>query len=117
MAKYRVIRNKKAYLKRRSLRRFLTLITLMSIFLYAAHVIYTNRMYRLDEMKEALVLYQEKYEEVMLRQGFYENQMIRLEDEDYVAMLAREHLRSLPHEIVFRIMGSEATATNEDDEN
>jgi len=64
-------------------------------------------MNRLEEMQLELEAYRERHNEVLLRQGFYNNQILRLEDEDYVAMLAREHLRSLPNEIVFRVIDSE----------
>ena len=118
MAKYRVIRNKKSYLRRRRFRRFLTLTIIGATFLYTAHMIYENRMDQLDAMKEELAHYQERYNETMLRQGFYENQIVRLEDEEYVAMLARGYLRSLPDEIVFRLIGSDAQlVTDEDNEN
>ena len=102
MAKFRVIKNRKAYLRRRRIRRFLTLAIIVAVFGYAAHSTYANRMSRLEEVRAELAAYQEEYEELRLRQGFYLNQAIRLEDEDYIAMLAREqHFMSLPNEIVF----------------
>jgi len=104
MAKYRVIKNRKAHLRRRSIRRFLTLAIIVTIFAYVAHQTYAHRLNRLEETRAELAAYEAWYDEVMLRQGYYENQVIRLQDEDYVAMLAREqHFMSLPNEIVFRI--------------
>jgi len=114
MAKYRVIRNRKAYLRRRSIRRFLSLAIIVAIFAYLMYSTYLNRMQRLEEIKGELAIYQEIHEEVLLRQGFYNNQIVRLKDEDYIAMLAREHLRSLPNEIVFRIIGDETEFPDED---
>jgi len=105
MAKYRVIKNRKAYLRRRSIRRFLSLAIIVTVFAYATYSTYLNRMKRLEEMRMELALYEEKHDEILLRQGFYNNQIVRLKDEDYIAMLAREYLRSLPNEIVFRVIG------------
>ena len=123
MAKFKVIKNRRAYLRRRRFRRFLTLATIVTIFAYAAHTTYAIRVNRLNSAREELASYQEKYDEIMLRQEFYENQVIRLEDEDYIAMLARErHFRALPNEIVFRfvddsILSSVTTETFDADVN
>ena len=113
MAKYRVIKNRKAYLRRRRIRRFLTLAMIVMIFAYVAHRTYANQKNRLEVARAELAVYQERYDEVVLRQGYYENQVIRLQDEDYIAMLAREqHFMSLPNEIVFRI-GNRSTLSLE----
>ena len=121
MAKYRVIKNRKAHLRRRRIRRFLTLAMIVMIFVYAAHRTYANQMNRLEEARAELAAYQEQFDEVMLRQGYYENQVVRLQDEDYIAMLAREqHFMSLPNEIVFRVIDRSALLseiTDEYDEN
>jgi len=91
------------------------LAIIVTVFVYAAHHTYANRMNRLEEVRAELAAYQEQYDEVMLRQGYYENQVIRLEDEDYIAMLARErHFMSLPNEIVFTFRAaSSSTALTE----
>ena len=121
MTKFKVIKNRRAYLRRRKIRRFLTLTTIVTIFVYAAHSTYANRMNLLNSALEELEAYQEQRYEIMLRQKFYLNQIIRLEDEDYIAMLARErHFRALPNEIVFRIvddssLSSIATDTYDDE--
>ena len=105
MTKFKVIKNRKAHLRRRRIRRFLTLAIIVGIFAYTAHTTYANRMLLLEEAQAALASYQEEHDEALLRHGFYSNQIIRLEDEDYVAMLARErYFWSLPNEIVFRII-------------
>jgi len=107
--KFRVIKNRRAYLRGRRIRRFLTLAIIVTIFAYATHIIYVTQMNRLDELKVELKAYQAEHDEVMLRQGFYLNQVVRLEDEDYVAMLARErYFRSLSNEIVFRIIDGDS---------
>ena len=121
MAKFKVIKNRKAHLRRRRIRRFLTLTTIVTIFAYAAHATYANRINRIEAARAELEAYQEQYDEVMLRQEFYLNQVTRLEDEDYIAMLARErHFRSLPNEIVFRIVDDStlsSVTTDTDEEN
>ena len=116
MAKFRVIKNRRAYLRRRRVRRFLTMAIIVTIFVYAAHTTYAHRMNMLEEVKAELAGYQEQYDDVMLRQGYYENQIIRLEDEDYIAMFARERFQSLPGEIVFRIVDDSMHATEITDE-
>ena len=104
MANLRVIKNRRAYLRRRRIRRFLTMAVIVTIFTYMAHTTYVNRVALLEVARAELAVYQEQYDDVRLRQGYYKNQIIRLEDEDYIAMLAREQYRSLPGEIVFRIV-------------
>jgi len=92
----------------------LTLAVIVTIFAYAAHSTYANRMNRLEEVRAELAAYQEEYADVMLRQGFYSNQVIRLEDEDYIAMLARErHFMSLPNEIIFTFRDTDRSALSE----
>lgn len=113
MARYRVIRNRKAYLRRRGIRRFLSLAIIITIFAYATYSTYLNRMKRLEEIRMERAVYEETLDEVLLRQGFYNNQIVRLKDEDYIAMLAREYLRSLPNEIVFRVIGDEIETVDE----
>jgi len=70
-------------------------------------------MKRLEEIRMERAVYEETLDEVLLRQGFYNNQIVRLKDEDYIAMLAREYLRSLPNEIVFRVIGDEIETVDE----
>ena len=102
MAQFRVIRSRK--MRRRKIRRFLTLTILVTIFVYAASTVYASRRSQLNEVRATLEIYQQELDEILLRQGYYENQVIRLEDEDYIAMLARERYnRTRPNEIVFRI--------------
>jgi len=72
-------------------------------------------MNRLEEVRAELAAYQEEYADVMLRQGFYENQVIRLQDEDYIAMLARErHFMSLPNEIIFTFRDAPLSETTDE---
>jgi len=112
MASFKVVRNRKAYLRRRKMRRFLTVMTIVIIFAYATHATYVNRVNQIEDALEELAAYEEQYEEVMLRQEFYLNQVIRLGDEDYIAMLARErHFMSLPDEIIFRFVNDSTNSS------
>jgi len=100
----RVIRNSRRRRQRKT-RRLLTMMVIIGSFTYMTYSIYTSRRAQLHEVRVELAHYQRELDEVMLRQGFYENQVIRLEDEDYIAMLARErYFRSLPNEIIFRLI-------------
>ena len=100
----RVIRNSRRRRQRKT-RRLLTMTVIITSFIYMTYSIHISRRAQLNEVRVELAHYQHELEEVMLRQGFYENQVIRLEDEDYIAMLARElYFRSLPNEIIFRLI-------------
>ena len=100
----RVIRNSRRRRQRKN-RRLLMMAIIIASFTYMTYSIYTSRRAHLDEVRVELAHYQRELDEVMLRQGFYENQVIRLEDEGYIAMLARErYFRSLPNEIIFRLI-------------
>ena len=118
MANFKVVKNRKVYLRRRRLRRFLTLTTIVIIFAYATHATYVNRMNQIEVALAELETYKEQYDGIRLRQEFYLNQVIRLEDEDYIAMLARErHFMSLPNEIIFRFVNdsTHSSATTDTD--
>ena len=107
MAKFRVIKNKR-HLRRRRMRCFLTVTVVAGVFAYAIHTMHASRVTRLEEAEATLASYQAQLDEIMLRQGFYENQIIRFEDEDYVTMFARErYFFSLPDEIIFRVIDPE----------
>lgn len=103
LATYKVIKNRKAQLRRRNIRRVLTLAIIVGFFVYAGRVTHANRLSRLESARLELNHYRDVYEDVMLRQGFYRNQLIRLDDEAYVLKFARErHFWSLPGEVIFR---------------
>ena len=111
---FRLIRSRRRRGRRR--RRLLVMAIIIGSFVYATYSIYASRRTQLIDIRAELEYYERELDEVMLRQGFYENQVVRLEDEDYIAMLARERLfRSLPNEIIFRLL--DASATDASDEN
>lgn len=105
----RMIRNSRRRRQRR-IRRLLVMTIIVASFTYMTFSIYITSRAQLNDVRVALDYYQRELDEVMLRQGFYQNQVIRLEDEDYVAMLARErYFRSLPNEIIFRLIEVEGS--------
>ena len=104
MRKFRVINNRKRRLRTFAARRFVTVSFIVAIFVVAGFTLYTDRIGRLARATELLESYEAEHANILLRQGFYLNEIIRLEDDDYIAMLAREqYFRSLPHEMVFII--------------
>ena len=112
----RLIKSRKK--RRQKFRRLLVMTTIAICFVYATYSIYASHRAELNEVQADLRDYQRELDEIMLRQGFYENQVIRLEDEDYVAMLARERLfRSMPNEIIFRLIDLPATEIDYENEN
>jgi len=115
----RVIRNSRRR-RRQRIRRFLVVGIIITAFTYMTYSIYATQRTRLDEARTELAYYQQTLDEVMLRQGFYQNQVVRLEDEDYIAMLARErYFRSLPNEVIFRLIdgGAESSILNVEHQN
>lgn len=103
MKNYRVIRNRKAHRRKLAVRRFITVSLILGLFVFAGYTMHNSRMKRLDEATAQLEYYESRLSDVMMRQGYYLNEIVRLDDEDYVAMLAREHLLSMPNETVFII--------------
>lgn len=85
-------------------RRVLTMgVVLVSIITATVHM-YSNRLDRLAEARSRLEQYEEEYARILARQEFYRSEVVKLNNEDYVAKLARQrHFKSLPGEILFRI--------------
>ena len=107
MENFRVIRNRKAHRRKLAVRRFMTVSLILGLFVLKGYRMHNSRMQRLEEATAQLEYYESTLSDIMLRQGYYLNEIIRLDDEDYVAMLAREHLLSMPNEIVFVIEDSD----------
>jgi|GEM_PF-1905705 len=117
MAKFKVIRNTRAQTRRRRTRNFFMLVTMSIFFAYTAYATYASRMQRLEEVQAERAAYEAHLDQIMLRQGYYSNQVVRLRDEDYIAMLARErHLMTLPNEILIRVVEDTFTTTEITDE-
>lgn len=90
-----------------SLRRYLTVGFLTAVFGIAALTIYGGRQARLTAAEARLADYRSQYEEVLLQRDQYLNQISKLEQEEYVAMLARsKYFKSLPGELIFRFLDS-----------
>ena len=72
-------------------------------FVGAGILTYANRIERLRAAEERLVRYQQQYQEILDLNAYFQAQIRMLEDEEFVAMLARERFfKSLPGEIIFR---------------
>jgi len=85
------------------LRRVVTLMLFFGTFVGAGIFTYANRLERLRAAEERLAHYQQQYQAILDLNAYYQAQINMLEDEDFVAMLARERFfKSLPGEIIFR---------------
>ena len=109
MQNLKVISNNKSHRRRLGIRRFVTITFISMVFVVSGYLIYSVRIRNLNTALAQLEYYEEKYSEMILRQDFYSNEIVRLGDEDYIAMLARQrYFRSLPNEILFRISDEES---------
>lgn len=107
MKKFRVIRNRKVQRRQLAVRRFMTVSLILGLFVFVGYNMRSNRLELIEEATAQLEYYESKLSNVRIRQGYYENEIVKLDNEDYVAMLAREHLLSMPNETVFIIKDSE----------
>jgi cell division protein DivIC len=97
---------KKNRKRRRQLlyRRLLTMGLLIGSFIVAASIMYTNRLTKLAEAKENLAAYQKEYDKLLETEEYYRNEISKLENEDYIAKLAREkYFKSEEGEIIFKL--------------
>ncbi len=97
---------KKNRKRRRQLlyRRVLTMSLLIGSFIVAASIMYTNRLTKLTEAKENLAAYQKEYDKLLETEEYYRNEISKLENEDYIAKLAREkYFKSEEGEIIFKL--------------
>ena len=97
---------KKNRKRRRQLlyRRALTMSLLIGFFIVAGAFMYTGRLAKLTEAKENLAAYQQQYGELIAKQEYYRNEISKLENEDYIAKLAREkYFKSEEGEILFKL--------------
>lgn len=97
---------KKNRKRRRQLlyRRVLTMSLLIGSFIVAASIMYTNRLTKLAEAKENLATYQKEYDKLLETEEYYRNEISKLENEDYIAKLAREkYFKSEEGEIIFKL--------------
>ena len=96
-------------------RRTLTISLIVGVFGFATYYLYSSRISRLNVARERLVHYQELHEELIMQHSFFESEITKLENEDYIAMLAREqYFKSLPGEIIFRISDAQEDEDVED---
>ena len=92
------------------IRRAITLVLFFGTFIGSGLFTYANRIERLRAAEERLAYYQQQYQEIQDLNAYYQAQIQMLEDEEFVAMLARERfLKSLPGEIIFRTSSDSAS--------
>ena len=112
------IRRKKARHKKR-LRRAATL-AVMGLFLGAlGYVTFADRIVKLRETERQLVEYEKQYEQLKTQEEYYRQEISKLENEDYIALLARErYFKSEEGEIIFKLPKSQEDplASSDEDE-
>lgn len=65
---------------------------------------YTDRLSKLTKARENLATYQKQYDELIAKEEYYRNEISKLENEDYIAKLAREkYFKSEEGEIIFKL--------------
>lgn len=85
-------------------RRVLTLILIIGFFCVVGACLYTSRLAKLTEAKEKLAAYEKEYDELIEKEEYYRNEISKLENEDYIAKLAREkYFKSEEGEILFKL--------------
>lgn len=85
-------------------RRFLTISVLIGIMATAGYFMYTERFAKLAEAKAQLAQYEAQYSELSEKEEYYRDEISKLENEDYIAQLAREkYFKSEEGEIIFKL--------------
>ena len=85
-------------------KRFLTLTVLVGIMVTTGYFMYTERLTKLSEAKALLAEYEEQYSELPEKEEYYRDEISKLENEDYIAQLAREkYFKSEEGEIIFKL--------------
>ena len=85
-------------------RRILTVSFVAGFFIISGMFMYSDRIRRLREAEAQFAQLQQQKEEILAQQEYYRSEISKLENEEFVAMLARQvYFKSLPHEILFRI--------------
>ena len=89
-------------------RRVLTMSLIGGVFVASSFFIYSDRRSKLREAEEYLAQLQHEKDEIMDQQDYYLSEISKLENDEYISMLARErYFKSLPDEILFRIRNKE----------
>ncbi len=103
--------------RKRNVRRFVT-VGAMGLFLgMLFSVTYTDRQDKLREAERQLAAYEEQYEQLQTQEEYYRQEISKLENEDYIARLARErYFKSEEGEITFKLPKSPSDSRVESDE-
>lgn len=90
--------------RNRFFRRILTVSVLIGLMFIAGYFMYTERLAKLAEAKTQLAEYEAQYSELSEKEEYYRNEISKLENEDYIAQLAREkYFKSEEGEIIFKL--------------
>ncbi len=90
--------------RKNAIRRFLTVFVLVASLATLGYFTYTERLNRLVEAKAHLEQYEDEYSKLVEKEEYYRNEISKLENEDYIAKLAREkYFKSEEGEIIFKL--------------
>ncbi|MGL4374394.1 MAG: FtsB family cell division protein [Turicibacter sp.] len=90
--------------KQRFFRRALTLTAIVGIFVLLGYTSYSDRLEKLKEDEKQLAKYEQEYASLVAQEEYYRAEISKLENEDYIARLAREkYFKSEEGEIIFKL--------------
>jgi len=86
----------------------------VGIFAISGFFIYSERIKKLRESEVYLAQLQQEKDEILAQQDYYRSEIHKLENEDYIAMLARErYFKSLQNEVLFRFGNAKASESTD----
>lgn len=96
--------HKKLSKKQKFFRRALTLSVISGALVMLAYTSYTTRIEKINEAKQQLAQYEQQYKELIAQEEYYRAEISKLENEEYIAKLAREkYFKSEEGEIIFKL--------------
>lgn len=99
-----IVKQNRQRRRKRFLRRFLTVGVLVLSLVTLGYFTFTDRLNRLAEAQSQLDQYKEEYSNLVEKEEYYRDEISKLENEDYIAKLAREkYFKSEEGEIIFKL--------------
>lgn len=99
-----IVKQNRQRRRKRFLRRFLTVGVLVLSLVTLGYFTFTDRLSRLAEAQSQLDQYKEEYSNLVEKEEYYRDEISKLENEDYIAKLAREkYFKSEEGEIIFKL--------------
>lgn len=99
-----IVKQNRQRRRKRFLRRFLTVGVLVLSLVTLGYFTFTDRLNRLVEAQSQLDQYKEEYSNLVEKEEYYRDEISKLENEDYIAKLAREkYFKSEEGEIIFKL--------------